>query len=108
MDKLLQIIHEGNHPNKLTYCIYKIKLFYDYRLLLLIDPVIIHISIKNPLAPKRSITLFFKFPNKKKLGASDATKSRYPPKATSTIAENKIIFLKNPITINQLMAFKNY
>ena len=70
-------------------------------LLLLANPVIIHTMIKIPPIRKRVNELFFRSPNKKKLGASDDTKNKYPPTASNTKAENKIIFLKNPInTIN--------
>jgi len=37
--------------------------------------------IKIPLTAKRSIALFFRSPNKKKFGASEDTKYKYPPKA---------------------------
>jgi len=74
-----------------------------FRLLLLINPETIHTRIKIPLTRKRNIALFFRSPNKKKLGASDDTKNKYPPKASNTKAENRINFLKNPITTNQLI-----
>ena len=73
---------------------------------LLINPVTIHTRIKIPLPTKRSIALFFRSPNKKKLGASDDTKYKYPPKASKTKAESKISFLTNPISTNQLNACK--
>ena len=64
--------------------------------------------IKTPPRRKRVNELFFRSPNKKKLGASDDTNKKYPPKASNTKAENKIVFLKSPINTNQLIADNNF
>jgi hypothetical protein len=82
--------------------------YFDHTLLLFINPATIHTRIKIPLTTKRSIALFFRSPNKKKLGASDDTKYKYPPKASKVKAESKINFLKTPISTNQLKACKNF
>jgi len=71
--------------------------FHVFRLLLLINPETIQRRIKIPPTRKRITALFFRSPNKKKLGASDDTKYKYPPNASNTKAESKISFLKNPI-----------
>jgi len=77
-------------------------------LLLFANPVTIHMIIKIPPRRKRVNELFFRSPKKKKLGASEDTKNKYPPKAINTKAENKIIFLKSPINTNQLKADNSY
>ena len=77
-------------------------------LLLLANPVTIHTMIKTPPRRKRANELFFRSPNKKKLGASDDTKNKYPPTASNTKAENNIIFLKSPINTNQHKADNNF
>ena len=82
--------------------------FHNSILVLLANPVTIHTMIKIPPRIKRVNELFFRSPNKKKLGASDDTNKKYPPKASNTKAENKINFLKKPITTNQLKARNNY
>ena len=63
--------------------------------------------IKTPPRRKRVNELFFKSPNKKKLGASDDTNKKYPPTASNTKAKSKIIFLRNPINTNQLKVDNN-
>ena len=81
---------------------------YVSRLLSLINPEMIHTRIKIPLIKKRINALLFRSPHKKKLGASDDTKYKYPPMASNVKAESKINFLKTPISTNQLKACKNF
>lgn len=73
-----------------------------YSSFLLITPETIQRRIKIPLIRKRINALFVRSPNKKKLGASEDTKNKYPPKASNNKAESKIKFLKSPINTNQL------
>ena len=87
------------------WLIHNASCFYNSRLLLLTNPVTIHTMIKTPPRRKRVNELLFRSPNMKKLGASEYTKIKYPPKASNKKAESKIIFLKNPISTNQLEAY---
>ena len=82
--------------------------FHNSILVLLANSVTIHTMIKIPPRIKRVNELFFRSPNKKKLGASDATNKKYPPKAINTKAESKIIFLRSPINTNQLKAGNSF
>jgi len=81
---------------------------YVSRVLSLNNPEMIPTRIKIPPTRKRINALVFRSPHKKKFGASDDTKYKYPPNASNTKAESKINVLKNPISTNQLKACKNF
>ena len=70
-------------------------LLYVSRVLSLSNPEMIPTRIKIPPTRKRINALVFRSPHKKKFGASDDTKIKYPPNASNTKAENKMNFLKN-------------
>ena len=69
---------------------------------MVINPEINHTKIKIPPTKKEINALFPKSPHKKKLGASEETKSRYPPNAIDTKADSKSNVLKKPIHTTQL------
>ena len=74
---------------------------------LLKDLEIIQMKIKTPPARKKISALFFKSPHRKKLGASEATKYKYPPKAIDTKADNKSKVLKKPIQTTQIKVLRS-
>ncbi|MEJ2126909.1 MAG: hypothetical protein P8X84_05315 [Candidatus Bathyarchaeota archaeon] len=61
-----------------------------------------HTKIKITPAKKKINALFFKSPHKKKSGASEETKYKYPPNAKDTKADSKSNVLKKPIRATQI------
>ena len=59
-------------------------------------------AIRIPATRKRVNAIVFRSPNKKKLGASEDTKIKYPPKASNNKAESKVSFLSKDTTINKI------
>jgi hypothetical protein len=58
----------------------------------LINPETIHTRIKIPLTRKRINALFFRSPNKKKLGAWEDTKNKYLPTQVTIMLKVKLDF----------------